>query len=166
MFYRAAVIALLGSILVMGVNDQVRLAQHDYATRHAMQHAHAEDRASGAHMRALGSARLDTQIVDVRRDELDRALAANGLASQARFVPVVRDGQPSGLKVYAVQPGSMLQALGLRNGDTLLAVNDLPVADAGSAVEAYATLRAHPGFLDLDVRRNGEQARIIVLLHE
>jgi hypothetical protein len=37
---------------------------------------------------------------------------------------------------------------------------------AQSSVEAYAAVRDGPAFLDLELRRNGQLVRIVVLLHE
>lgn len=164
MFFRAAVIALLGSLIVMQVGSEVRLARHDYATARAQRHAQHDDRAPVPFAR--GRLGPETQIVDLRRAELDQALATGALAGQARIVPVVRHGTPGGFKVYAIRPGSLVQAVGLRNGDTVLAINDVPMIGAQSSVDAYAALRAGPAFLDIDVRRNGQHVRIVVLLHE
>jgi type II secretory pathway component PulC len=163
MFFRAAVIALLGSIIVMQVDNQIRLAQHEYTTTrraHAQQQQHPRPRAVEA------SPPGSTQVVDMRRAELDRALRSADLAAQARLVPVVRDGAPNGFKVYAIRPGSLVQALGLRNGDTLLAVNDLALSGPIDALDTYSALQTGPAFLDLDVRRNGDPVRIVVLLHD
>ncbi|HUH02413.1 MAG TPA: hypothetical protein VML75_10475 [Kofleriaceae bacterium] len=164
MFFRAAVLALLGSIIVMQVGSEVRLARHDYATARAQRHAQHGDRAPLPSAR--GRLGPETQLVDLRRGELDQALATGALAGQARVVPVTREGAPSGFKVYAIRPGSLVQALGLRNGDTVLAISDVPVIGAHSALDVYAALRAGPAFFDLDVRRGGQHVRIVVLLHD
>ena len=71
-----------------------------------------------------------TRVVDVRRADLERTLA---VAQSARVVPTLRDGKLIGVKLYAIRPGSPLAAIGLENGDTLRAINDIPLTtpDAG-----------------------------------
>lgn len=102
-----------------------------------------------------------TRVVDVRRADLERAMQDPTIA---RVVPALRHGAPGGLKIYAIQPGSPLAAIGVENGDTLLAVNDVPIASADSALEIYRTLRG-PDHYDLDIDRRGQRVRILVLVH-
>jgi len=90
----------------------------------------------------------------VRRALVDRMLADNEeLANAARIVPSVVDGKPAGFKVYAVRPGSWLDRLGLRNGDTLESVNGYELATAEQALLAYMSLRNETRFAVRIVRR-------------
>lgn len=108
---------------------------------------------------AAPSAPSTTRVVDVRRADLE-ATAADPRA--ARIVPAIRDGAPSGFKLYAIRPDSPLSLIGLQNGDTLRAINDTPLTSPEAALEVYRPL---PDHLDLDVERRGELLRILVLLH-
>lgn len=107
------------------------------------------------------TAASETRVVDVRRADLEQPSA---IARSARIVPALRDGKPSGVKIYAIRPGSLLAAIGLENGDTLRAVNDVPISTADSALEVYRTHR-EPDHVDLDIERRGQRVRIVVLLH-
>lgn len=107
------------------------------------------------------SAASETRVVDVRRADLEQPSA---IARSARIVPALRDGKPSGVKIYAVRPDSLLAAIGFENGDTLRAVNDVPISTADSALEVYRTHR-EPDHVDLDIERRGQRVRIVVLLH-
>jgi type II secretory pathway component PulC len=107
------------------------------------------------------TAASETRVVDVRRADLEQPSA---IARSARIVPALRDGKPSGVKIYAIRPGSLLAAIGLENGDTLRAVNDVPISTAESALEVYRTHR-EPDHVDLDIERRGQRVRIVVLLH-
>ncbi len=102
-----------------------------------------------------------TRVVDVRRADLEQPGA---IASSARIVPVLRDGVASGVKLYAIRPGSVLAAIGFENGDTLRAVNDIPIISAESALEVYAA-HEEPDHVDLDIQRRGQRVRILVLVH-
>jgi S1-C subfamily serine protease len=45
----------------------------------------------------------------------------------ARLVPALRDGQPVGLKVYAIRPGGRFAQAAFENGDTIEAIDEEPV---------------------------------------
>lgn len=107
------------------------------------------------------SAASSTRVVDIRRADLEQPSA---IARSARIVPALRDGVPSGVKIYAIRPDSLLAAIGFENGDTLRAVNDVPISTAESALEVYRTHR-EPDHVDLDIERRGQRERIVVLLH-
>ena len=102
-----------------------------------------------------------TQVVDVRRADFEQAMREPRLG---RVVPALTDGKPSGFKLYAIRPGSPLAAIGLENGDTLRAINDIPLTSLESALEIYRSLK-QPDHFDLDILRKGEQVRIVVLVH-
>ena len=102
-----------------------------------------------------------TQVVDVRRADLERTLT---VARAARVVPTLRDGQFIGVKLYAIRPGSPLAAIGLENGDTVRAINDVPLTTPDLALEVYRTHR-DPDHYDLDIERRGQRVRILVLVH-
>ncbi|MCB9567387.1 MAG: hypothetical protein H6710_09305 [Myxococcales bacterium] len=78
----------------------------------------------------------------ITRAFVDRALAQpEFLARQARVVPALRDGQPSGFKLYAIRPGSLPKLLGFQNGDLVDGVNEHSLNDVEQAMEAYTALR-------------------------
>ena len=102
-----------------------------------------------------------TRVVDVRRADLEQAMREPRLG---RVVPALTDGKPSGVKLYAIRPGSPLAAIGLENGDTVRAINDIPLTSPESALEIYRPLK-EPDHFDLDIVRKGERVRILVLVH-
>lgn len=103
-----------------------------------------------------GITRVDATHYTLARDLIDRALAApTPLLRTARIVPAIADGQPAGVKLYAMRPGSPLVVLGLANGDTLRAINGLPLTSADRALEAYSRLRA-TDLLTLELTRRGQ----------
>lgn len=92
----------------------------------------------------------------VRRALVDRMLADNDtLATAGRVVPSLVDGKPDGFKVYAVRPGSWLDRLGVRSGDTLETVNDYELTTPAQALLAYMSLRNETRFA-VRIVRHGE----------
>jgi hypothetical protein len=76
------------------------------------------------------AALLTTPIVAFAEDAKPPATQP---AQDARLVPAMRDGKLVGLKIYAIRPGGRCDAAKLLNGDTILAVDDVPVTtDAGA----------------------------------
>lgn len=74
----------------------------------------------------------------VQRSTVDFALENLPLVSrEARLVPSYRDGQSQGFKMFAIRPGSLFGQLGLRNGDTVTAINDQRLDDVEQAMAAY-----------------------------
>jgi membrane-associated protease RseP (regulator of RpoE activity) len=73
----------------------------------------------------------------------------------ARVVPSVRNGVPSGFKLYAVRPSSVFARLGFMNGDTVLKINGHDLADAATALEAYEAVRGSKTLIvELERRMN------------
>jgi general secretion pathway protein C len=64
------------------------------------------------------------------------------LLAGVRIVPSLRDGGPSGFKIYAVRPGSVLALLGFHNGDLILAINGRNVSSPDAALETFSALRS------------------------
>ena len=73
--------------------------------------------------------------------EHDKATAtASASLGSLRFVPERKDGKLLGLRLFGIRPGSLLQTLGLQNGDRLESINGLEIASPQKALEAYARL--------------------------
>lgn len=52
--------------------------------------------------------------------------------TSARFVPAIRNGAPDGLKIYASHAGTLLDAVGISNGDALTAIDGHATTDLSS----------------------------------
>lgn len=80
---------------------------------------------------------------EIDRSALNKVLANTTLlARSARIVPSVRNGKPSGFKLYAIRPGSVYSLLGMHNGDTINAINGHPITTPDKALEVYTKLRS------------------------
>ncbi len=120
--------------------------------------------------RAL-EARLAATItrVDATHVTMPRATVAQLLADPApfaqgaRLLPIARDGQITGFKLYAVRAGGVPARLGLANGDTVTAINGQPLTTLDQALAAFAALReASVG--ELAVIRRGKPLTLTVTI--
>ncbi len=103
---------------------------------------------------------------DVHRGVLSRLAAEpDVLASGGRIVPTVKDGKPIGFRLFAIQPGSLYAALGLRSGDTLVGANGTKLATADEVLAAYAKLR-EANEIRLSVMRAGKPLEIVLRMHD
>jgi general secretion pathway protein C len=93
---------------------------------------------------------------EMSRRTFDAALEhTEALATRVHIVPFLRDGQPVGFKLFAIRPGSLLDRLWLRNGDVLLAIDDLQLVSPEKALALYARLRTADRFT-VSLERDGE----------
>jgi len=77
------------------------------------------------------------------------------LATAARFVPSIKDGKANGFKLYAIRPNSIFGKIGLQNGDTIKAINNMDMTSPDKALEVYTKLR-NASHLNVSVERRGE----------
>jgi general secretion pathway protein C len=75
--------------------------------------------------------------------------------------PEVQDGRVLGVRLYGVRPGTLLGALGVKNGDRIDSVNGFSVGDPQRALEAYARLRTAED-LTFEMLRDGRRMTLSV----
>ena len=117
----------------------------------------------------ISDAELDgaIKLVDPTHREIKAAMLErllqdpSAFAKGARLVPAVRNGQPSGFKLYAIRPSSVYAKLGFENGDTVLAINGFDVNSADKALEAYTKLRAAKT-LSIQIERRGKPLTLVI----
>ncbi len=111
-----------------------------------------------------GIACSDVGHCTIARTELERLIAnPASLATQARIMPSIKDGQPRGFKLYGIRPGSLPKLLGMHNGDLITAINGVPMLTLEHAMEVYArfhTARA----LELSISRKGEPVTLTLTI--
>jgi general secretion pathway protein C len=96
---------------------------------------------------------------EVQRVVIDRLLSGGMTPPWPRIVPESRNDALAGFRVFGIRPGSPFAALGLSNGDLLLAVNGRSIATAEAAMAAFAPLRA-ASHVWLEVERDGRRVRL------
>lgn len=96
----------------------------------------------------------------ITRARVDATLGnLGGLAGDAQWIPLSRDGRTIGWQVRGMRAGSILEAIGLRSGDTVLRVNGLDLGSPDSALEAYQRLK-NAVALEVDLERGGSPVRM------
>jgi len=84
--------------------------------------------------------KVDEQTYDVERSLVRDLVTGATKPGGVRFVPKVDHGQVQGVRVFGVTPGSIPFALGLKNGDTLAAIDGAPLKDLNQLLDLYAKL--------------------------
>ncbi len=86
--------------------------------------------------------KIDDATYQIDRSLLDE-IQANpmAIARGARIVPAIKNGQPAGFKLYAIRPSSFYAAIGLRNGDTMTAINGIDLSSPDKALEVYQKVK-------------------------
>lgn len=82
------------------------------------------------------------------------------LARSARAVPA-NDSGAIGYRLHGIRPGSVLAALGLRNGDLLKSINGRPTTTPQEVLAAYSGLRG-AGSWALSISRRGADMTLSV----
>jgi hypothetical protein len=95
-----------------------------------------------------------SDVPDKRAGGIGRA-CAGALATSARFVPSMKDGKLNGYTVYVIRPHSLLDRIGLRNGDTIKTINGSDMTTADAALRLYSSLR-NASYLAVTVDRRGK----------
>ena len=98
--------------------------------------------------------RVDTGTWQVRREKLLENFANVGsLSAQATVTPYFVQGQQLGFRLSRLRTGSVLQQIGLQEGDVLQKVNGLDIHTPQEALQAYQQLQTE-STVRLSVLRN------------
>lgn len=60
---------------------------------------------------------------------------------QAATEPFVKDGMIQGFVLWEIEPDSIYDLAGLRNGDLITHINGMPLTDAGNAIQTLKSLK-------------------------
>lgn len=100
--------------------------------------------------------RVSETEFNVDRAAVDMILEQQAsLLRTARITPIQKDGQVTGLQLNRIRSGTLLDTVGLKDGDTLRAINGFELTDPQRALEAYARLRS-ANRLSLAFERDGK----------
>jgi len=86
------------------------------------------------------------------------------LLQQMRVRPHFEAGEPMGLVIYNIEPGSILERMGLRNEDVIKGVNGSPFTTTRPAMEFYDALRKG-GTITLDILRDKTAQKLLFEIH-
>lgn len=84
-------------------------------------------------------------------------------ARGARVLPSVKNGQPNGVKLYAIRPNSWYARVGLSNGDTVHTINGVDVRAATQLEPAnlFSTRR-----IELAITRRGKPLTLVIEIQD
>ena len=91
----------------------------------------------------------------VNREDVSAAVGdINQFMTQARLKPQFEMGRPAGFSVSEVVPGSLIEKLGLKNGDVIRKVNGMSVSRPEEVMQAYGQLQRDSN-IEVEVERGG-----------
>jgi type II secretory pathway component PulC len=105
------------------------------------------------------------QVVGPTSIRIDRTLLSKVLDNSGKLIgiaavtPKIEGGKPVGLEIQGIRPNTLLDKLGLHNGDLLESINGKPLVGTDAALEAYTLLRTANQFT-LAVKRGGQTLNI------
>ncbi len=124
------------------------------AGRSSVGRARSDDPASaeGITKNSDNSFTVDSSVLEGALGNLEQ------LMTQVRATPHMGpDGQIDGYRLSAIRRGSLLQKLGIKNGDVVHSVNGMSLADPGMAMGAFQSLQSERSFKFDITRRNQKQ---------
>ena len=102
----------------------------------------------------------DGKEVVIQRSRIDDAIQnVNQLMKHVRIRPHFTNGQPDGLRLTGVRPGSIFTDIGFRNGDIITGVNGKSIESVDDALKFYTSLKSANN-VDLQIRRRGADQTI------
>lgn len=91
----------------------------------------------------------------VNREDVSSSVSnINQFMTQARVKPHFVMGRPSGFSVAEIQPGSLMEKLGLRNNDVVKKVNGQAINRPEDVFQAYSQLQRDSN-IELEIERDG-----------
>jgi type II secretion system protein C len=91
----------------------------------------------------------------VNREDVSSSVGnINQFMTQARIKPNFEMGRPSGFSVSEIQPGSLMEKLGLQNNDVVKKVNGQVINKPEDVFQAYSQLQRDSN-IELEIERGG-----------
>jgi type II secretory pathway component PulC len=104
-----------------------------------------------------GIRRTGERQYEVERSTLEAWLGnLPRLAGEARIIPELRDGRSAGFRLMGVRRDGALDAIGLRSGDVIVAINGFEMNGPDQAIAAYVNLR-RVGHISIALERGGRK---------
>jgi general secretion pathway protein C len=125
------------------------------SSRSSRRSARRESSNLGENIRRLAEDRYSVPRSDV--DEVMRDPAT--LLSQARVAPLFEEGEMVGLQVSSIKAGSVLENVGIENGDVITELNGLAINSAEQLPKAMEEM-SQAGEITFVVEREGEKRTV------
>jgi general secretion pathway protein C len=138
-------------------SDQIELVHFDTGSVRST----PASRAAGTRSKQTASsvAAEFVRAVDDTHFEVDRklieTLQGDPKLAGARARPVAKNGKMQGVRLFAVRSSGLAHAMGLRNGDTLVAANGVKLQSMEAGLELLGQLKVKDHW-SLDIQRRGK----------
>jgi general secretion pathway protein C len=113
---------------------------------------------------AKGIHRVSAKKYEIDRSVIDQVFANQSELTKIRVVPEQEQGRTVGVRLYGIKSGSLLDAIGIQNGDRIDSINGLDIATPDTALAAYAQLKT-ANHLAVKINRKGNPAQIDYDIH-
>ena len=84
--------------------------------------------------------KLGDHTYEVDRDLVRELVSGAARPGKLRVMPLVKGGEVQGVRVFGVAPGTPAFAIGMKNGDTISAIDGDPIKTAQQLLDLYAKL--------------------------
>jgi len=86
------------------------------------------------------------------------------LLTQVRALPVIQNGTTNGFRLSEIQPGSLFDQIGLRDGDVLTAISGQQLNDPARAMQMLSTVQTRSA-VSVNLLRNGAPVLLNYTIH-
>jgi general secretion pathway protein C len=100
-------------------------------------------------MTAPGNYVIDQRALNASLDNIGQAM------TDVRLLPSIKDGKVEGFRASEVKPAGIFGMVGIKNGDTLLRINDFAIDSPDKAIQSLASLKGQSK-IKLDLIRDGQ----------
>lgn len=109
---------------------------------------------------------LTQDTFQIERREVEHAMNnLNTLFKQVRAVPyATKDGIPQGFRLFAIKANSMIDRLGVKNGDIIQRVNGVEISDPSTAFSLLQDIQGQSR-VQIDVMRNHKPVTLSYEIH-
>jgi general secretion pathway protein C len=144
--------------VILSVDDQDEILTMEESAKRSREQSPVASRHSVSRTRR--PSRRAQRTVTVRRSDVDASLSdINKLMTEVRVRPHYKDGQPDGLAISRIKPGSFFSKLGLRDGDVVQEVDGSNIQSPDDILDLYQKLKSGSE-VGLEIDRNGRQETI------
>jgi general secretion pathway protein C len=139
--------------------------RREYIDGHAAVTSAKGDEVPRPSVPGTGIRALSENEYEISRREIDSSLANfTEVATQARIVPVSKDGQVQGFKLFSIRPDSIYSKVGIQNGDVIRKINGYELNSVEKALELYTKLK-EANRIDIEYERAGVKGHRTYNIH-
>ncbi|MBL0216132.1 MAG: PDZ domain-containing protein [Myxococcales bacterium] len=84
--------------------------------------------------------KVDDHTFEVDRDLVRELVSGAAKPGKMRMIPIVKDGDVKGVRVFGVTPGTPAFAIGMKNSDIISGIDGEPIKTAQQLLDLYAKL--------------------------